>query len=102
MEAATDAYLAGQDVLGQFLHEACEMGPEYVETAGALYGAWVAYAKAAGEVPGTRRGLAFALERRGMARARSRHARLYIGLRLLTPEERAEDPRLGLFPDPKR
>ena len=93
VRAATAAYLAGQDVVGGFLHEACETGPDCLETAAALYAAWCAYAKAAGETPGSRRGLAFALERRGMVRVRSRHARLYRGLRLLTPEERAEDPR---------
>ena len=93
VRAATAAYLAGQDVVGSFLHEVCETGPAHVETAGALYAAWAAYAKAAGEAPGSRRGLAFALERRGMARLRSRHARLYRGLRLLTAAELAEDPR---------
>ena len=37
---------------------------------------------------GTQRLFAMELERRGMARERTRHARWYRGLRLLTQEER--------------
>ncbi len=81
--AASDAYLGGQDMVGLFLADACETGdPAATETASALYAAWVAWMKAAGEPPGTQRMLAAMLERRGLTRVRTEHARLYRGVRL--------------------
>ena len=53
--AATSAYLGSQDIVGQFLLDACETGPAHADTAAALYAAWCAYAKAAGEPPGPQR-----------------------------------------------
>lgn len=90
VETATAAYLGGQDLVGQFIEEACETGqPSFTETAAALYAAWVGYARAAGEAPGARRRFAAQLERRGMMRGRTMHARVYHGLRLRAPAEAA-------------
>ncbi len=91
---ATDAYLGGQDLVGLFLDEACETGGECVATASALYAAWCAHAKAAGEVPGSQRRFAAALERHGLKRERTRHARVYRGARLRRPEEGSASPSL--------
>lgn len=90
---ATDAYLGSQDVVGQFLAEACTTGPQCLDTAGRLYAAWCAYAKAAGETPGSQRRFAAKLERHGFRRDRMRHARLYRGGRLLRLGEREEAAR---------
>jgi putative DNA primase/helicase len=51
--AATDAYREEEDVLGAFIADRCLVGDEYSITAGALYAAWEAWAKANGEKPGT-------------------------------------------------
>ena len=76
---ATNAYLGGQDILGQFLSDACEIGLAHEGTAAALYKAWCAYANAAGEMPGTARLFGAMLERRGFTRERTAHARGCIG-----------------------
>ena len=79
---ATETYLTGQDVFGQFLADACETGPAHEETATSLYAAWCAHARAAGEPPGTARLFGAMLERRGMTRWRTAKARVYRGVRL--------------------
>ena len=67
----------------------------YLETAGALYAAWCAYARAAGEPPGTQRRFAARLDRHGLTRERVRHARIYRGARLLRRGERDAEVREG-------
>ena len=80
---ATDTYLAGQDLVAQFLAEWCDLAPTHHETAAALYAAWCRFARAAGEVPGSQRRLAARLDREGFSRERVMHARLYGGVRLV-------------------
>ena len=87
----TDTYLAGQDLVAQFLAECCDRNPTCLETAGALYAAWCVFAQAAGEPAGTQRRFAARLERQGLVRERADHARLYRGLRLLRVGERLAD-----------
>ena len=80
--AATDAYLGGQDIVGQFLGEWCEMGDTFLETAAQLFAAWCLYARNMGEASGTQRCFAACLDRHGLARERLRYARIYRGVRL--------------------
>ena len=91
VDAATDSYLAGQDLVGQFLAEWCARGPSFLETAGDLYAAWCAFSRAAGEYPGTQRRFAARLDRAGLMRERLPHARVYRGVRLMRREEMAAE-----------
>ncbi len=88
---ATDTYLAGEDLVGQFLAECCDRNPGCLKTAGDLYATWCAYAQASGEPPGTQRRFAARLAGHGLVRERADHARLYRGLRLLREGERRAD-----------
>ena len=82
---ATSEYFGAQDVVGQFLDEECDFEPGNTwrtVAAGELFAAWSNYAKAAGESPGTQKGFADILERRGLEKHRTKHARMYVGVRL--------------------
>ncbi len=95
---ATDTYLAGQDLVAQFLAEWCDRAPTCLETAGDLFAAWCAFARTLGEPPGTQRRLAARLARHGLTREHLHHARVYRGVRLLREGERAaavREARMG-------
>jgi len=47
--AATAHYLQSQDVLHEWLEDACDLGPEYWETPRLLFNGWRSWAKAANE-----------------------------------------------------
>ena len=82
---ATAEYFGAQDVVGQFLDEECDCEPGNTwktATTGELFTAWTAYAKAAGEVPGTQRSFSDILQRRGFERMRVNKGRVYRGIRL--------------------
>ena len=87
--SATDTYLAGQDLVAQFLAEWCDRVPACLESAGDLFAAWCAFAHTLGEPPGTQRRLAARLARHGLVREHLHHARVYHGVRLLREGERA-------------
>jgi len=83
--AATAHYFANQDLFGQWLEEKCdaEPGNEFkTATSAQLFKSWSDYSQAAGEEPGTRKGFAGLLERRGFIMKRTDKARLWQGLRL--------------------
>ena len=64
--AATKSYFDNQDLFSQWLEEQCdtEPGNEFKkETSADLFASWAAYAKAAGDLPGTRKSFARLLER---------------------------------------
>lgn len=85
VEAETELYFEEQDLLGQFLTDACEQGPSFYEVTGRLFAAWEKYAHAAGEHPGKQKAFGAALRKRGFKPDReptSERARIYWGLRL--------------------
>ncbi len=86
---ATETYLAGQDLVAQFLAAWCDRAPACLESAGDLFAAWCAFARTLGEPPGTQRRLAARLARHGLTREHLHHARVYRGVRLLREGERA-------------
>ena len=87
---SSDAYLAGEDLVGQFLAEWCDrlLRRLSLESAGDLFAAWCAFARTQGEPPGTQRRLATRLARHGLTREHLHLARVYRGVRLLREGER--------------
>ncbi len=95
---ATDAYLAGEDLVGEFLAQWCDLTPTSLESAGDLFAAWCAFTRTQGEPPGTQRRLAARLLRHGLTREHLHHARVYRGVRLLREGERfaaVREARMG-------
>jgi putative DNA primase/helicase len=83
--AATQSYFEDQDLLRQWLDDECELdsGNTYKwETSTDLFASWSAYAKAAGEHPGTVKKLGPAMIRYGMQPYRTKHVRGWSGIRL--------------------
>lgn len=82
---ATAEYFAEQDLLAQWLEEACDVEPDNTAkwaTSAELFGSWSNYAKAAGEHPGTTKSFGPALKRHGIQTYRTRAARGFQGIRL--------------------
>jgi putative DNA primase/helicase len=91
VQVATQSYFESQDVFTQWLEEKCSAKPgdrSKSDTSANLFASWSAYAKAAGEPPGTRKAFARMLERAGfepyrkLDRARTR---AYYGLYVVPP-----------------
>lgn len=92
--AATEEYFAGQDTFGAWLDDECDAEPGNTwksERSADLFAAWQRYAKDAGEVPGTRKGFADQMQRRGFANDKgAKGARKYRGLRLVPDAKRPD------------
>lgn len=85
VRAATADYFSEQDLFGQWLAEECELEPgnEHKQaTTTELFASWFAYAKAAGDEPGTVKSFAPAMRRHGLREYRTKHARGWKGIRL--------------------
>lgn len=83
--AATEDYFVEQDLFGQWLEEECEVDVENMsrwEPTTELFASWAAYARAAGDEPGTAKSFAPALRRKGFKPYRSKFARGWRGIRL--------------------
>jgi putative DNA primase/helicase len=83
---ATEEYFADQDLFSQWLEDECDAEPGNrwkSERSGDLFAAWAAYAKRAGEYPGSKVAFADELKDREFAQDRgSGGVRLYRGIRL--------------------
>jgi len=90
--AATAAYFADQDSLGQWLDENCDVEPDNPhksDTVADLFASWAKYATEAGEKSGNKKGFNDALQSRGLKPARgSKGVRMFKGLRLNVPAGR--------------
>jgi putative DNA primase/helicase len=84
--AATASYFENQDLFSQWIEEKCdaEPGNEFkTATSASLFASWSSYAKAAGDVPGSRVSFARLLERRRFEPYRQQGgARAWRGIRL--------------------
>lgn len=84
--SATEEYFREQDVLGQFLETCCIVAPDREEVGEALFGAWMDFAKRAGEDAGSGKRFASVLQKRGFQRCRdpkgTRNQRGFRGLEL--------------------
>lgn len=82
---ATDAYFAEQDLMAQWLAEKCDVrvgDPNVWDRTTDLFESWSAYAKAAGDTPGTVKAFGPAMRRKGFQQHRNKYARGFSGLRL--------------------
>ncbi|WP_048863261.1 phage/plasmid primase, P4 family, partial [Acidisphaera rubrifaciens] len=81
--AATDEYLSGEDALGQWIEECCEVGRHCQEGSTVLYSAWKTWAERAGEQAGTQRRFSQALQTRGFTPSRLPNSKAaFDGIRL--------------------
>ena len=83
--AATEAYFADQDLIGQWISEECDAEPGNrwkSAPSAALFASWSTYANRAGEKPGAKNSLSAELEKRGFQRDRTGGARLFRGIRI--------------------
>jgi len=80
--AATQAYRSGEDVLGAFLDECCDVEAAARVEGKSLYAVFRAWAERNGERDMTARAFGDALEERGMERKASNGRRWFVGLGL--------------------
>jgi putative DNA primase/helicase len=91
---ATESYFEDQDLLAQWLAEACdaEPGNRYKwESVGLLFGSWSEYATRAGEKPGSAKAWGAELAKRGYERDKVGGVRCFRGLMLRTPPAKKLD-----------
>lgn len=70
---ATDDYLEDQDSIQQWIAERCELGEKLTERTRTLFSSWAAWARAAGEVVGTEKTFAQALQKIGYPKKQHIH-----------------------------
>lgn len=82
LEAAA-SYRRAEDILGQFLEEACEVAPGAATPAGALHSAYRRWAELNGYPPMTAKALGQRLDERGFVARRTAQTRMRTGLRIV-------------------
>ena len=83
VRSATEHYFANQDVMGEWLVERCETGPDYWETPTRLFNSWKVYAKDAEFSVGTRASFNDRMESAGYRQLRERsRGRFWAGIQL--------------------
>ena len=83
IRVATEAYLAGEDSLTQWLDECCAQDRIYTERVTRLFASWKSWAEAAREPPGSQKRFSQALASRGFERGRSsENLAVFLGLAL--------------------
>ena len=90
---ATAEYFSEQDLAAQWLEDQCIVEPDNEfrwETSADLFRSWSEYAKAAGEAPGTQKGLAGKLIRHGLRRKDKKFSgkthKVWLGVNLVKPD----------------
>lgn len=92
----TQNYFEDQDLFRLWLEDECEADPgnDYRwERSADLFASWWAYAKAAGEHPGSLKNFGPSMMRHGMSPYRTKHVRGWSGVRLRTSLRSAGDGR---------
>lgn len=80
---ATTEYFAGEDLMGQWIAERCEVRPGAFELPARLYNDWRKYADEHGEAPGTAIGFGKKMSKRGFPSKPSCGVRAHHGLAIL-------------------
>jgi len=83
IRAATEGYFEDEDMLGTWVKERCDTGPDLWDRPGDLFASWSAYATRNGEQAGDLRRFRSGLERLGFRHQRSHGVRRVIGIRSL-------------------
>lgn len=91
--AATDGYARDQDTVARFLDECCHVGgaPHVQTRVGIIRAAYEKWCHETGDIPVSAKAFGTALQRHDIASVRTKAARFYSGLALLTDEERVTD-----------
>jgi putative DNA primase/helicase len=84
VKAATEHYLAAEDALGRWLDDCCLLGKAYWTSGAALFANWREWAERSGEHAGSQKRFAQNLEARGFLQERTRAARGFAGIGLVT------------------
>ena len=79
--SAAASYFAEEDLVGQWIEEACETGPLCKATAQSLFTSWSQWAEAAGHPKGTKKTLGEALRQKGFSSGKVMRTRGWVGLR---------------------
>lgn len=79
---ATESYLDEQDTVARWLAERCDLDNSYHATSAELFADWKQWGEINGELVGTKRAFADALESHGCKRKKVGGARSYVGVRL--------------------
>ena len=79
--SAAASYFAEEDLVGQWIEEACETGPHCKATAQSLFSSWSHWAEAAGHPKGTKKTLGEALRQKGFSSGKVMRTRGWVGLR---------------------
>jgi putative DNA primase/helicase len=88
VRAATADYFGGEDALGRWIDERCNLGTTEKASSNALFTSWREWAEKAGEYVGSQKNFSQSLEARdGIARYRTSQIRGYLGVGLKTYEE---------------
>ena len=88
VRAATADYFGGEDALGRWIDECCNLGVKEKASSNALFTGWREWAEKAGEYVGSQKNFSQSLEARdGIARYRTSQIRGYLGISLKTYEE---------------
>jgi putative DNA primase/helicase len=87
VRATTEEYLAGEDLIAQWLDDATEIRPAAWESTASLFTNYANWAKAAGELPGSKKEFSQTLIDRGFQPKRHGHDRTrgFAGIRIKTP-----------------
>ena len=88
VRAATADYFGGEDALGRWIDERCNLGTAEKTSSNALFTSWREWAEKTGEYVGSQKTFSQNLEARdGIARYRTSQMRGYLGISLKTYEE---------------
>jgi putative DNA primase/helicase len=83
VRAATAEYQERENVVGQFVDEACYRNKDLVSATADLYGGFTRWCERAGERPAAKRGFSERLERLGFKRSGNKNSRGFIGIGLM-------------------
>jgi putative DNA primase/helicase len=77
---ATDAYLAAEDAIAEWMAECCAVKANNVASSSALFKSWSKWATGAGELPGSQKRFSQALEDRGLPKVHGRTGAQFQGI----------------------